>query len=119
MWGDIFLKQLLKHLIETVILMANEVPIPVEPPIKFPSPAKLQLLGTESQLSFVYAAENEDEMEEHKTSAHGERDKLQQEGETDHWSAKQSTIMPMLLTLSFDFLLKCCFNMMNKMVLAL
>ena len=52
--------------------MANEVPIPVEPPIKFPSPPKLQLLGTESQLSFVYAAENEDEMEEHKTSAHGE-----------------------------------------------
>ena len=52
--------------------MANEVPIPVEPPIKFPSPPKLQLLGTESQLSFVYTAENEDEMEEHKTSAHGE-----------------------------------------------
>jgi len=65
-------KQLLKHLIETVIPMANELPIPVEPPIKFPSPPESQLLGTESELSFVYAAGNEDEMEEFKTSAHAE-----------------------------------------------
>ena len=65
-------KQLLKHLIETVIPMANELTIPVEPPIKFPSPPELQLLGTESELSFVFATGNEDEMEEFKTSAHAE-----------------------------------------------
>ena len=89
-------KQLLKHLIETVIPMANELPIPVEPPIKFPSPPESQLLGTESELSFVYAAGNDDEMEEFKTSAHAEGDKLEQEGKTDRWSAKQSTIMPIV-----------------------
>ena len=65
-------KQLLKHLIETVIPMANGLPIPVEPPIKFPSPPESQLLGTESELSFVYAAGNDDEEEEFKTSAHAE-----------------------------------------------
>jgi hypothetical protein len=52
--------------------MANELPVPVEPPIKFPSTPELQLLVTESELSFVYAAGNEDEMEEFKTSAHEE-----------------------------------------------
>jgi hypothetical protein len=89
-------KQLLKHLIETVIPMANELPIPVEPPIKFPSPPESQLLGTESELSFVYAAGNDDEMGEFWTSAHAEWDKLEQEGKTDRLSAKQSTIMPIV-----------------------
>ena len=74
--------------------MADELPIPVEPLIKCPSPPELQLLGLESELSFVYATGNEDEMEEFETSAHAEWDKLEQEGKTDHWLAKQSTIMP-------------------------
>jgi hypothetical protein len=52
--------------------MANELPIPVEPPIKLPSTPELQLLGTESELSFVYAAGDEDEMDEFKTSTHVE-----------------------------------------------
>ena len=73
------------HLIETVIPMANDLPIPNEPPIKLPSPPELQLLGMQSELSCVYAAGNQDKMEAFKTSAHAEQDKLEEEGKTDRW----------------------------------
>ena len=55
-------KQLLKHLIETVIPMANELSIPVEPPIKFPSPPESQLLGTESELVMMMKWENSEQV---------------------------------------------------------
>ena len=89
-------KQLLKHLVETVIPMATDLPNSNEPPLKFPSPSESKFLGTQSELSFVYGVGNQDEMEEFKTSAYVEQDKLEEEGKTDWWLARQATIMPII-----------------------
>ena len=70
-------KQLLKHLSEKVIPMADELDIPIEPPSKFPAPSDLLLLGTESELSFVYTVGNDNEMENFKSSACAEGDRLE------------------------------------------
>jgi hypothetical protein len=81
-------KQLFKHLIGTVIPLADNLQIPLEPPLHFPSPPELQLLGTQSELSFVYTVGNDDEMETFKTSAYAKRDKLEADEKTDCWSAR-------------------------------
>jgi hypothetical protein len=76
--------------------MTNDLPIPNGPPLKIPSPSELRFLGPQSELSFANAVGNHDEMKEFKTSAYAKQDKLEEEGKTNHWSARQSTIMPVI-----------------------
>jgi len=60
-------KQCIEHLTETVIPLVDILQIPAEPTLKFPSHPELQLLGTQSELSCVYNACNDDELENFKT----------------------------------------------------
>ena len=48
--------------------MTNNFPIPNKPPLKLLSPPEIQPIGTQFELSFMYAV-GRDEMKEFKTSA--------------------------------------------------
>jgi hypothetical protein len=85
----------LKHLIETVIPLTNDLPISYEPPLKFPSPPEIQLLGTQSELLVVYKVVNWDKIEEF-TTIHTQNKINRRRREIDHWPARQSTIMPII-----------------------
>lgn len=70
---DFNLKNLLNHLIQTVLLLAKKLDVPHYVPIHFPIQPDLLVLSTESELSCQFKYRNENVIVDFKTSARAKR----------------------------------------------
>ena len=107
-------QQLLNHLIEKVIPMTGQQEVPSEPLINFPEPLDMMILGTESELTFVYKFGTIENIQELKTSAASRSDTMEAEGTSDCWAARQQSIMPVVNSELIGFKIEMLFRYNNE-----
>ena len=101
-------KELLDWLVDTCMPLVRRSTLPTEAPTKAPRLPELAKLGTSSALAFEKEQFSKNEEDKFKAEAHTEFKRLQDIGEIDLFSARQTVLPPKISTLK-GFKLEMCF----------
>ena len=87
-------KQLLRHLTLKVIPMADDLPVPTEPPLNLPSLPVMSKLGTVSSLAKEHEQHSEELKQSVRQDALKEKEDRESRGFGDRWKEEQQIVPP-------------------------
>jgi hypothetical protein len=86
--------ELFKHLVETVIPLADVEKIPDEPPLNMPSPPEMHALGTTANVGLNLQNNNAADIAKMRAEGYKERDRREAAGDGDRWGEMQEFTAP-------------------------
>ena len=87
-------RRLLKHLVEVVIPLAEELDVPQEPPVNVPKIPEMKVLGTVSELGEDAKKLSDDKLLELRKNGNDLRDQREDNGDGDQWYEKNKILPP-------------------------
>jgi len=106
-------KQLLAHLMNVVIPLADVLKVPAEAPLKMPAPPPMKNLGTTSDLALDIVKGSDDKLAEFKAKTNATLQQMYADGERDNLQYLQRSIKPKIEDME-GFKLEYYFQMTNK-----
>ena len=86
--------ELFRHLVETVIPMAETEKVPAEAPLNMPSTPDMQTLGTTADVALNIQNNNAADIAKMRAAGYKERDERESRGDGDRWSEMQQYSAP-------------------------
>ncbi len=78
---------------QIVILLAEALDVPGEPPLTLPSPPEMQSLCTKSKLAMNMKSRDENNLAKFKVKTFAKRDRREADGVGDRWSEMQRSVL--------------------------